>query len=103
MFPIGVLGVLSERYSCLRAVTGSTRRARTAGVTVANTATLARIATTAANVAGSDGRRPGTRNIATGRVTSNASASPIVRPTPVRLKLLRQIVRNTCDGAAPSA
>lgn len=92
-----------EVHSYRNAVMGSTRSARTAGASVARSATPLRTPTTARKAVGSDALSPGTRNIASGRVAKNASARPMSIPAPAIAKVCRHTMPKILPGVAPRA
>src|SRR5207237_5886253 len=83
-----------DPYSALRAMTGSTRVARTPGTDAAVAATKPSTAATAAKVTGSDGRMPKSR-VRIRPVNSIAPAPPITRPAAARPSAWPTTIDNT--------
>ncbi len=90
-------------YSARNEDTGSTASARRAGSHAAAILTNSSSTAVPAKLAGSDARRPGTRNIDNGRVTNHATTSPIAQPVMVSAIASRSTSRSTAPGVAPSA
>src|SRR5215510_5139248 len=89
-------------YSCLSAISGSTRAAFSAGALQAASAVVARAPTTATNVAGSVGFISYSRPVIT-RVNASAPATPSTRPTIAIDIPCRTTIITTALRSAPSA
>ena len=64
---------------------------------------MASSAATATNVSGSAGRRPGTRNIASGFIRKNEQSKPTVEPTKISLTAPPKTISVTSRPDAPNA
>jgi 3-(3-hydroxy-phenyl)propionate hydroxylase len=87
---------------CRRISIGSVPAATRAGWKQAASETASRMAVTAANVTGSVGPTPN-RNVATARVTTNAVATPPIRPAPIKVPALRSTSAKISCRSAPNA